>query len=59
MMKNDQGLSDTMDINVEQARKAVGSLFDDDDDGGEEEEIVSGYGKPFKQRINSREFDTC
>ena len=49
-MNNDKALSDTMDINVEQARKAVGSLFDDE--GGDEEEIVSGYDKPYNQRID-------
>jgi|GEM_PF-1634593 len=52
---NNERLADTMDINVDMAKRAVGSLFDDTRplEEEQEEEIVSGYGKPFKQRINA------
>ena len=36
-MKNKRDLSDTMDVNVELARKAVGSLFFNEDDGDPED----------------------
>ena len=46
-MKNEQNLSDTLEINVEHARKAVGSLFDKEDnlEEDDEEEIITGYDK--------------
>ena len=46
-MKSEHNLSDTLEINVEEARKAVGSLFDNDED----EEIITGYNKPDMKRV--------
>ena len=44
-MKNEQELTDTIELNVEKARKAAGRLFDEDDvTETHEDVIVSGYG---------------
>ena len=51
-------MSDTLEINVEKARKAVGSLFDKEDrmlDAEEEEEIVSGYDRSFKDQVQVKD----
>jgi len=46
-MKSERDLSDTMEINVEMARKAVGSLFTEDDDKYEDKKAsdLDGFGK--------------
>ena len=59
-MKSEHNLNDTLEINVDAARKAVGSLFDEEIEDLEveeigyedrEEEIVTGYKIPDMNRV--------
>jgi len=63
-MRSEQSLADTMDINVDMARRAVGSLFNDDEESNEELEeeamtlpLVSGYDDEPDADMSENEFE--